>query len=103
MVIPEAMALGTPCVATDMTGIPEVIRHEQTGLIVPERSPAALADAVDQLLVDQSLRVQVARQARKLIETEFDVHTNIDHVRECFNLSRQLTQTNSKTSFESVL
>src|SRR5699024_3724193 len=42
-VVLEAMALGTPCVTTDVTGLVEVIDHERTGLLVPQRDPAALA------------------------------------------------------------
>jgi len=45
------MALGTPCVSTAVTGIPEIVRHGETGLIVPERDPEALADALRRLLV----------------------------------------------------
>jgi colanic acid/amylovoran biosynthesis glycosyltransferase len=53
-VLLEAMALGTPCVATPVTGIPEAIRHEETGLLVPEASPHALADALQRLLEDRT-------------------------------------------------
>jgi colanic acid/amylovoran biosynthesis glycosyltransferase len=71
-VLLEAMALGTPCVATPVTGIPEVIEHEVTGLLVPERDPHALAAALARVLDDHDLRVGLAKAARDLIETEFD-------------------------------
>lgn len=71
-VLLEAMALGTPCVATPVTGIPEVIEHEVTGLLVPERDPRALAAAIARLLDDPDLRVGLAKAARDLVETEFD-------------------------------
>ncbi|HET6550510.1 MAG TPA: glycosyltransferase, partial [Solirubrobacter sp.] len=45
-VLLEAMALGTPCVATRVTGIPEAIRDGSTGLLVPERDAGALAAAL---------------------------------------------------------
>src|SRR5206468_4870469 len=70
-VLLEAMALGTPCVSTDVTGIPEVLRDGETGLMVPQHDSAALADAIDRLLGDCSLRVQLATEARRLIEAEF--------------------------------
>src|SRR5205823_4150700 len=38
-VLLEAMALGTACVSTDVTGIPEVLHHEKTGLLVPQNDP----------------------------------------------------------------
>jgi len=71
-VIQEALALGLPVVATDVTGIPEVIQPNQTGLRVPQRDPQALADAVRQLLETPALRVRLAVEGRRLIEAEFD-------------------------------
>lgn len=68
----EAMALGTPCVATPVTGIPEVLQHEQTGLLVSEADPIGLAEQLDRLLGDESLQLRLAERARALIETEFD-------------------------------
>jgi colanic acid/amylovoran biosynthesis glycosyltransferase len=49
-VLLEAMALGTPTVSTDVTGIPEVLVDGATGLMVPQRDPVALADALQRLL-----------------------------------------------------
>ena len=50
IVVLEAMAAGRPVVATDVSGIPMAIEHGRTGLLVPERDPGALADAVVELL-----------------------------------------------------
>ncbi|MEW6637188.1 MAG: glycosyltransferase family 4 protein, partial [Actinomycetota bacterium] len=83
-VLLEAMALGTPCVSTDVTGIPEVVRHEETGLMVPQHDPEALATALERLLDDARLRVSLAQRARALIEAEFDVRRNAARLREIF-------------------
>ncbi|MFQ4142304.1 glycosyltransferase family 4 protein [Chlorogloeopsis sp. ULAP02] len=83
-VLLEAMALGTPCISTDLTGIPEVLRHQETGLMVPQHDPFALADAIAQLLQNPDLRVQLATQARQLIEQEFDIHRNAAQLRTVF-------------------
>jgi glycosyltransferase involved in cell wall biosynthesis len=83
-VLLEAMALGTPCVSTDVTGIPEVLRDGETGLMVPQRDPAALADAIERLLADPELRVRLAGRARRLVEAEFDVRRNAALLRETF-------------------
>jgi colanic acid/amylovoran biosynthesis glycosyltransferase len=83
-VLLEAMALGTPCVSTDVTGIPEVLRHEQTGLEVPQRDPLALADALECLLKDKALQMQLALNARALIERDFDIERNAARLREVF-------------------
>jgi colanic acid/amylovoran biosynthesis glycosyltransferase len=83
-VLLEAMALGTPCVATPVTGIPEAIRHDDTGLLVPERCPHALAEALQRLLVDRDLRLRLARNARRRMEEEFDVVRNAARLRSIF-------------------
>jgi colanic acid/amylovoran biosynthesis glycosyltransferase len=78
----EAMALGTPCVATAVAGVPEVVRHGETGLIVPERDPDALADVLATLLDDRALRRRLAVNARGLVEREFDIRRNSARLRE---------------------
>ena len=83
-VILEAMALGTPCVSTDVTGIPEVVRHEETGLIVPQHDPGALADALERFASDADLRVSLAVRARERIEDDFDIRRNAAKIRALF-------------------
>lgn len=83
-VLLEAMALGTPCVGTDVTGIPELIRHQQTGLIIPQEDASALASSLQKLLDNPALRVEFATKARKLMEAEFDIHTNAAALRQLF-------------------
>ena len=78
-VLLEALALGTPVVSTPVTGIPEVVRHEETGLLVPEADPAALADAIAQTLDDPVGAGERSRAARALLEADFDFR---DHARE---------------------
>ncbi len=80
----EAMALGTPCVSTDVTGIPEVLHDGDTGLMVRQRDPLSLANAIDRLLTDPGLRVRLATSARRLIESEFDIHQNAARRRAIF-------------------
>ena len=83
-VLLEAMALGTPCVSTDVTGIPELIRDGETGFQVPQHDPQALAAALGKLLDEAELRERLAQNARQLIEAEFDIHTNAKRLREVF-------------------
>ncbi|MET0165149.1 MAG: glycosyltransferase, partial [Vicinamibacterales bacterium] len=80
----EAMALGTPCVSTDVTGIPELLRNGHTGLMVRQHDPDALATAIERLLTDQALRMHLAHGARRLIEAKFDVHCNTKSLRAIF-------------------
>lgn len=83
-VLLEAMALGTPCVATPVTGIPEVVHDGETGLLVAESDPAQLAAALARLLDDPALRTRLAGQARALMEREFDVHVQAGTLRRLF-------------------
>jgi glycosyltransferase involved in cell wall biosynthesis len=83
-VLLEAMALGLPCVATDVTGIPELVRDGETGLLVPEGDPEALADALGRILDDVDLRRELSRSARALIERDFDVERSAADLREVF-------------------
>ena len=71
-VLLEAMAAGTPCVSTPVTGIPEAVLDGRTGLLVGERDPDALADAIARLLGDAVLRIRLATAARAHLEGCFD-------------------------------
>ena len=84
-VLLEAMALGTPCVSTAVTGIPEVIRHDETGLLTPEKDPVALAAALERLLRDADLCIRLANAARKRIEADFDISRNAAEQRRIFD------------------
>jgi glycosyltransferase involved in cell wall biosynthesis len=92
-VLIEAMALGTPCVGTDVTGIPEIIRDGETGICVRQRDPQAMADALERLLSDPALRTQMAERGRALIEAEFDVDRNAALLRALFGSGVQTIST----------
>lgn len=72
-VIAEAMAIGVPVVSTEVSGIPELVRHERTGLLVPPRDPQALAGALARLLAAPDLAARLARDARALLELDFNL------------------------------
>lgn len=67
----EAAAAGLPMVATDVPGCREVCRHEETGLLVPVRTSAPLADALEKLANDERLRSTYGKAARQLAESSF--------------------------------
>ena len=71
MVVLEAMALGRPIVATPVGGTPELVDDGETGLLVPPRDPAALADALRRLLADDALRRTLGENARRRVEERF--------------------------------
>jgi glycosyltransferase involved in cell wall biosynthesis len=55
----EAMSIGVPVVTTPVAGIPETIRDGECGLLVPPRSPELLADAIQRVLTEPSLRMRL--------------------------------------------
>jgi glycosyltransferase involved in cell wall biosynthesis len=59
----EALAVGTPVIATDVGGVAEVVRDGENGLLVPPGDPAALADAVRRYLGDDELRARLRAAA----------------------------------------
>ena len=78
------MALGTPCVSTEVTGIPEILRDGETGLLAVQGDPESLAHRIERLLDDESLRVRLAERARALVEAEFDIRRNTPRLRALF-------------------
>jgi glycosyltransferase involved in cell wall biosynthesis len=87
----EAMAVGTPVVSTDVTGIPEILEDGVTGLAVPQRDASALAAACRRLLQDPGLRKELSVRARALVEERFDIRDNSRQLRDLFGriLGRQ--------------
>jgi L-malate glycosyltransferase len=73
MVILEAMASGTPVVSTTVGGIPEIIKNEKTGLLVPPQNPVLFASAIERLLIDSELSKQISDEARRLMLEKFDL------------------------------
>jgi glycosyltransferase involved in cell wall biosynthesis len=68
----EALAVGTPVVASRVGGLPETVDHEQTGLLIPPRHPRALAEAIDRLVSDADFHQRCSRAARIAIAERYD-------------------------------
>ncbi|NTV63893.1 MAG: glycosyltransferase family 4 protein [Oscillochloris sp.] len=66
----EAMGAGRAVVASQVAGVPDVIENGRHGLIVPERDPQALAQAILRLLSDRTLAKRLGRAARARVEQE---------------------------------
>lgn len=71
-VLVEAMASGLPVVSTDVSGIPEVIVDDVTGLLVPPEDPHALADAMLRIAKDPAVAERLGAAAAEFITTGFD-------------------------------
>jgi glycosyltransferase involved in cell wall biosynthesis len=73
----EGMAAGVPVVATRLSGIPELVVDGETGLLVPERDPAALAAAMERLGGDAALGARLASAGRRAVQERFDRTRNV--------------------------
>src|SRR3954464_12104032 len=71
-VLAEAMAAGAPVVTTPVSGIPEIVRDGETGLLVAPDDPRAVADAVLRLRDDGDLAERISAQARATVRRELD-------------------------------
>ena len=78
MVLLEAMAAGVPIIATQVGGVPDLLEHETTALLVPAGETAALAAAIHQLLSDPLLARQLGDRARQEFARRFDAAITAD-------------------------
>jgi glycosyltransferase involved in cell wall biosynthesis len=80
----EAMAAGVPVVATRLSGIPELVRDGESGLLVPERDPAALAAAMERLAADPALAARLAEGGRRAVREGFHRAGNVARLARLF-------------------
>ena len=67
----EMMASGVPVVATSVGGVPEIVTHEASGLLVPGGDSGALADAILRLIHDPALAARLAENGRRVAIEKF--------------------------------
>jgi glycosyltransferase involved in cell wall biosynthesis len=71
-VLVEAMASGLPVVSTTVSGIPELVRDHENGLLVAPEDPHALADALATLIAEPGLAARLAVAGAATVHDEFD-------------------------------
>jgi glycosyltransferase involved in cell wall biosynthesis len=80
MVLPEAAAAGLATVSTDVGAIAEIVRHEETGLLVEVGSVDQIAAALDRLVTDVELRRRLAANAAELVRRDHDAARNAGRI-----------------------
>ncbi len=88
-IILEAMACGTPVLATPVGGIPDIIEDGQTGFIMEDNSPECIAKNVIRALNEPNLTT-IVRNARLLIESEYSYEAVVNKYRRIFDNPREL-------------
>jgi glycosyltransferase involved in cell wall biosynthesis len=86
-VLMEAQSQGLACISTEISAVPELIRDQATGLLVPPDDPQALATAIERLMVDPSLRRDLGGCAQRHVRQAFDAATGITILSEMFRSS----------------
>jgi colanic acid/amylovoran biosynthesis glycosyltransferase len=84
VVLMEAMTMEIPCVATMITGIPELIRNGRDGLLVPPSDEAAMADAIRLLMDDFELRRTLGKAGRERVAQLYNLEVNIPRLEKIF-------------------
>lgn len=84
MILIEAQALGVPVIATNVGGIPEVIRDNQTGILVPSGDTHSLAQAITHLLEDEQKRLAMAQAARIWIRDKFKAQDMVNEISDLY-------------------
>jgi glycosyltransferase involved in cell wall biosynthesis len=82
-VLVEAFVHGVPVVATDVSGIKEIVIDQETGLLIPERDPGAIAQAIKSMTGDRRKALSMAEKGKALVLKQFDPEEN---GRQLFNL-----------------
>jgi len=78
------MAAGLPLVVSRVGGLPEVIRHRQTGIFVAENDVEGFARSILELLTDRGRALEMGRAARRFIETEYSVEKAVEKVQDVY-------------------
>jgi len=73
----EAGLAGVPTIATCVGGIPEIITHDETGLLVPAKNTLALASAIDSLLQDNELRTRLGTALERHVRNKFTLEQTV--------------------------
>lgn len=84
-VLVEASSQRLVCVSTNISGIPELLKDGENGLVVPPEDPQALAAAIEKLICDPALRKRLGDAAEHRVRTEFDHHVSIRQLKTLFD------------------
>jgi L-malate glycosyltransferase len=102
LVLLEAMACGTPVLAGEAGGIPEIIEHGQNGWLVPARNEPALAEALVYLSQDAELRSRLAEKGKQTINRRFTIDRYMNELEMFYQSHRDFKSKSASTQTVSV-
>jgi len=80
VVLIEAMSYGIPVIGSNVGGIPDIVKHKETGMLVPEKDSVKLSEAIIYLLRNKKFAKKLGGEGRKFIETNFSWENIINHL-----------------------
>jgi glycosyltransferase involved in cell wall biosynthesis len=85
-VLPQALAMGKPCVSFNIDGAPEVVINDKTGYLVEAYDNKGLAEGVSRLLNDANLRAQMGENGRRHVDPAFRAETMVREIAEVYDM-----------------
>jgi glycosyltransferase involved in cell wall biosynthesis len=85
MTVMEALACGTPCVGTNVGGIPDVVKDGLNGFLVKPADPSDLSDKINTLLTDEVLRKRLGTQGMHMMQDTFSWENKAMELAEIYN------------------
>ena len=83
--ITEALSCGVPVVCTDVEGVPEIVRDNITGILVPPKDANKLADGIIRTLNDIETAKKMAEEGRRFVKDNFDVNKMVNDIDSLYN------------------
>jgi glycosyltransferase involved in cell wall biosynthesis len=85
-VLPQALAMGKPCVSFDIDGAPEVVINDRTGYLVKPFDSTGLADGIARILEDPGLRAKMGEEGKKLVDPAFRAETMVRQISDVYQM-----------------
>jgi colanic acid/amylovoran biosynthesis glycosyltransferase len=100
-VIKEAMLLGLQVVATNHSGIPELVKNRETGMLVKEKSPIEIMEAIQELMSDKNLWEERSKEAAYFVSKEYSAESGLNKLLTVYEKSLNQSRFVSLTMYAS--
>lgn len=84
LVFLEAMSFGLPIIASDVSAVPEIIVNNKTGLLVSPKNPKELVNAMESMIINDNLRLQLGKSGVKRVLENFSVNKMVEKTRDVY-------------------
>lgn len=85
-VLPQALAMGKPCVSFNIDGAPEVVIPDETGYLVEPGDAVGLTEAISRLLGDSDLRARMGAAGRRKVDPAFRAETMVEQISDIYQM-----------------